>query len=911
MNNYITFKNNENTFQFNQNNIIVDQNDQLGVIRAVNDLSSDLNKVTERKFEVKNSIEPNSIIVGTIGKSKIIDQLIANNKIDVSQIKGQWESFLIQTVDDCLVIVGSDKRGTIFGIYDICEKIGVSPWYWWADVPVKKHNVVGVKNGTYISPSPKVKYRGIFINDEEPSFGGWAREKFGGINSKLYAHIFELILRLKGNYMWPAMWGKAFNTDDSNNPVVADEYGVVMGTCHHEPMMCSQQEWQEYSNNGNWNYNTNKEKIYQFWKRGINRNAKFENIVTIGMRGEHDQAMYGGNNDILRQVIEDQRNLISEAYNKPASEVPQLWAVYKEVQSYYDSGMRVPDDVTILWSDDNWGNVRRLPTPEERKRSGGAGIYYHLDFVGGPRSYRWLNTSPLPKMWEQLNLTYRYGADRIWILNVGDLKPMELPIDFFFKFAFDPNAINQNQIKDYTVNWAKEQFGNEYAEEIADIVSKYTKYNGWRKPELINERTYHLINDHEWDRVLKLWEELVTRAENLKENFSQEYQDAYFELVLHPVKASAQIIKLFNAVAKNQLYYQQRRVSISLTEREIYNSFKADKELSDYYNNTLANGKWHHMMDQPHIGVAPNGWDSPNNNIFPGINRLSYPLNSDIGVAVENSNYFWPKVTRLTLPSFDSWNPTTHTFEIFRLGGQGAKIIIRPLESWIKTSITGGVIINDDLTVEVSIDWQLLENGTNNGCIEIEGSNGTVPIQITAVKAENIKQVWGAHTGPISIPAYKSSKINTVNDITWDFIPDYGRSEGGMTIFPVTTESITDYTKAPSMEYPIYINETNDYSIILFTSPTLNFVPGRGLRIAVGIDDNEPRVIDAYNGWVNWDQMVIENYRKMRTSLNISEGKHILKIYMVDPAIVVEKIIVSSNSVLPTYFGPKFSNFIK
>lgn len=423
------------------------------------------------------------------------------------------------------------------------------------------------------------------------------------------------------------------------------------------------------------------------------------------MRGEHDQAMYGGNNDILRQVIEDQRNLISEAYNKPASEVPQLWAVYKEVQSYYDSGMRVPDDVTILWSDDNWGNVRRLPTPEERKRSGGAGIYYHLDFVGGPRSYRWLNTSPLPKMWEQLNLTYRYGADRIWILNVGDLKPMELPIDFFFKFAFDPNAINQNQIKDYTVNWAKEQFGNEYAEEIADIVSKYTKYNGWRKPELINERTYHLINDHEWDRVLKLWEELVTRAENLKENFSQEYQDAYFELVLHPVKASAQIIKLFNAVAKNQLYYQQRRVSISLTEREIYNSFKADKELSDYYNNTLANGKWHHMMDQPHIGVAPNGWDSPNNNIFPGINRLSYPLNSDIGVAVENSNYFWPKVTRLTLPSFDSWNPTTHTFEIFRLGGQGAKIIIRPLESWIKTSITGGVIINDDLTVEVSIDW--------------------------------------------------------------------------------------------------------------------------------------------------------------------------------------------------------------
>ncbi|MBR3505993.1 MAG: glycosyl hydrolase 115 family protein, partial [Lentisphaeria bacterium] len=552
--------------------ILVDFGDWAGVIRAAKDLGDDVGKVTGKASEVvtTDKIEKGSVVVGTIGKSKLIDSLIADKKIDVSKIKGQWESFLIQTVDGSLVVAGSDKRGTIFGIYDISEKIGVSPWYWWADVPAKKHDSLFIVPGAFVQGPPKVKYRGIFINDEEPAFGPWARAQFGGINSKMYVHMFELILRLKGNYLWPAMWGKAFNEDDPENPRLADEYGIVMGTSHHEPMMRNQEEWTKRNRNrqlGAWNYNTNKENLYNFWKEGITRNAKYDNLVTIGMRGDGDEPMGGrgskmeDNIKILTDVIKDQRTLIEEAYGKPASEVPQMWAIYKEVQDYYDSGMRVPDDVIILWCDDNWGNVRRLPTPEERKRSGGAGMYYHVDYVGGPHSYRWLNVSPVPKLWEQLNLTYRWGADKLWILNTGDLKPMEIPIDFVLKFAYDPDAIPQDKIGEYMVNWATEQFGEEHAVEIADIVSKYAKYNAWRKPEILDANTFSVVNDREADGVVEAWLKLVERAEALKAKMPKEYQDAYFQLVYHPVKASAQVAELQVCVGKNRLYARQGRAS--------------------------------------------------------------------------------------------------------------------------------------------------------------------------------------------------------------------------------------------------------------------------------------------------------------------------------------------------------------
>ena len=935
---YVMFDSAPGAFQLAKDGVsakvLVDANDWAGVIRAAKDFADDVGKVTGKASEVVTTagkeITKGSVVAGTIGKSRLIDGLIADKKIDVSKIKGQWESFLIQTVDGCLVVAGSDKRGTIFGLYDISEKIGVSPWYWWADVPAKKHDSLFIVPGTFLQGPPKVKYRGIFINDEEPAFGPWSRAKFGGINSKMYVHMFELILRLKGNYLWPAMWGKAFNEDDEDNPRLADEYGIVMGTSHHEPMMRNQEEWTK-RNRGNrlgaWNYNTNKENLYNFWKEGITRNAKYDNLVTIGMRGDGDEPMGGrgskmeDNIKILTDVIKDQRQLIEEAYGKPASEVPQMWAIYKEVQDYYDSGMRVPDDVIILWCDDNWGNVRRLPTPEERKRSGGAGMYYHVDYVGGPHSYRWLNVSPVPKLWEQLNLTYRWGADQLWILNTGDLKPMEIPIDFVLKFAYDPDAIPQDKIGEYMVNWAKEQFGDDHAEEIADIVSKYAKYNAWRKPEILDANTYSVVNDREADDVLEAWLKLVDRAEELKKKIPAEYQDAYFELVYHPVKASAQVAELQICAGKNRLYARQGRASANEYAQFVRDLFQADKDLADVYNNEIAGGKWIHMMDQPHIGTSQNGWDTPNSNQMPRLTELEVPDVSEIGVAVENSEQVWPATEDLMLPVFDSWNPVKHSFEVFCRGLKEAKFTVKTSDKWIKTDITEGVTAVVDTPVFVDIDWAAAKDGTNTGTIEVTGPNGTAKIRVSAVKAAREKGVWGALVGPISIPANKPAKVNAVGDVTWKLIPDYGRADGGMCIFPVTADSVTDHTKAPSMEYPIYIAEPGKYDITLYTSPTLNFVPDRGLRVAVGIDDAKPAVIDAYgntqrtsyrqafeSGGTNWDQNVKENIRRIRTQLDVEKaGKHTFKIYMVDPAVVVEKIVISKGSLPQTYFGPKFS----
>jgi hypothetical protein len=464
----------------------VDPRDWPGVIRAVNDLQADIGRVTDLTASISENtgrLGTNAIIVGTIGKSQIIDDLISSGKIDPSQIAGKWESFFLEVVPNPLpdvisglVIVGSDKRGTIYGIYDLSEQMGVSPWYWWADVPVQHQDELFVKPGKYQQGEPSVKYRGIFLNDEAPDLTGWVAEKFGTVpagtnppippnvanfNSNFYARLFEVILRLKGNYLWPAMLSNAFNEDDPENPRLADEYGIVMGTSHQEPMLRAQQEWDRryQSTLGHWNYAAYPSILKSFWRDGIRRNKDYESIITIGLRGANDTPMIPGgtvaqNIAMLEQIVDVQRQIIAEEINPDVTQVPQLWCLYKEVQEYYNAGMRVPDDVTLLWADDNWGDLRRLPTEPERGRSGGAGIYCHFDYVGGPRNYKWINTNPIPKVWEQLTLAKEYGADRIWIVNVGHFKGLEFPIEYFMHLAWNTSRWTNQNINEYTRLWA-------------------------------------------------------------------------------------------------------------------------------------------------------------------------------------------------------------------------------------------------------------------------------------------------------------------------------------------------------------------------------------------------------------------------------------------------------------------------
>jgi hypothetical protein len=632
--NFVADKNEKGNFPIvgsTATSIYTDKNDDWLIQKAASLFQKDVEMVTGKKPEISTASPSGAkdiIIIGSINSSDLVQQLIQSKKINIDSIKNKWEAYQIQIIknpfkgiDRALVIAGSDKRGTAYGVFEMSKEMGVSPWYWWADVPVKKKKAIYVNNNIFVHARPLVKYRGIFINDEAPAFSGWTKEKFGGVNHHVYEKIFELLLRLKANYLWPAMWGNAFNDDDTLNPILANKYGIVMGTSHHEPMLRAQQEWKRYGK-GAWNYATNKNELDSFWRKGIENMDHHESIVTIGMRGDGDMPMTQGTAiSLLENIVANQRKIIEEVTGKPASETPQDWALYKEVQDYYDQGMRVPDDITLLFSDDNWGNLRRLPKVNAQPRSGGYGIYYHFDYVGGPRNYKWINTNNIARVWEQMHLAYSYGVDRIWVVNVGDVKPMEFPISFFLDYAWNPEKIKADDLPNYFTNWAVQQFGEKYAKQIGELIQKYSQYNSRRKPELLSPETYSLTDYDEFQRVVDDYNHLAVKAQIINNLISPEYKDAFYELVLHPIEASANLNALYLAAAKNKFYANEKNPVANLYADSVKYFYEKDSLISYKYNHEIANGKWNHMMDQTHIGYTY--WQEPRFNKMPQVTYIS------------------------------------------------------------------------------------------------------------------------------------------------------------------------------------------------------------------------------------------------------------------------------------------------
>jgi hypothetical protein len=903
--------------------IYVDAHDYGGVVRAAADLQADVGRATGSTPMVVNTetgLGTDTIIVGTVGKSAIVDQLIREHKIDVTPIAGKWESFLIQVVANPLpgvanglVIAGSDKRGTIYGIYDLSEEIGVSPWYWWADVPVQHRDAIFVKAGRYIEGPPAVKYRGIFLNDEAPALSGWAREKYGNLNHQFYEKVFELLLRLKANYLWPAMWNNAFDEDDSLNPQLADEYGIVMGTSHHEPMMRAWKEW-EHHGKGPWDYLSNGEVLRKFWQEGVERDKDRESIVTIGMRGNGDEPMVqggdaGANIALLEKIVADQRKIIGDGLHMDPAAVPQDWALYKEVQEYYEKGMRVPDDVTLLWCDDNWGNLRRLPTADERKRGGGAGIYYHFDYVGDPRSYKWLNTIPITKVWEQMNLAHEYGANEIWIVNVGDLKPMEFPMEFFLDLARDPQRWPSESIPEFTRLWAEREFGSKYAPEIADIVSKYTQYNGRRKPELLEPWTFSQVEYHEADRVAAEWKSITGEAERIYKALPDNQRDAFFELVLYPAKASAQVAELYIDSGKNLLYASQGRAITNEVAAEARALFEADADLSGYYNHTLAHGKWDHMMDQTHIGYT--GWRDPPANVMPKVDEIDVPVPAALGIAVEGSADAWPGASGAPiLPVFDAFNRQRQYIDVFNRGRTSYSFTARSEAAWISLSATHGTI-DKEQRVWVSLDWSKAPQGQSAGFVKISGAGAEVIVKVQAANPETPTRAslrgFIEANGYVSMEAEHYTKKTDAGTARWGPIADYGRTLSSMTVFPVTAESASPPQNSPCLEYQMYLFHSGTIEVAAVLAPTLNFVPGRGLRYALSFDDQAPQIVDALavNSAADWSRSVEDSVREVKTRFTLAApGYHKLKFWMVDPGVVLQKIVVDLGGVQPSYLGP-------
>ena len=778
--------------------ITYDPLDWKGVRMAVENLRHDLKAVTG------SANAP--VVVGTIGKSKLAKKYKQQSK----ELLGKWEQYLIFTDKGKLVILGSDKRGTIFGIYELSRQIGVSPWYWMADAPIQKHDQLFAKSGIYTDGEPKVKYRGIFINDEWPSFGTWCNKQFGGINSKAYARIFELMLRLKANYFWPAMWDSRFNEDDPLSPQLADDMGIVMGTSHHEPMMRAHKEYVYRKDSiGAWDYATNKANLDRFFEEGLERNKAYDNLITIGMRGDGDVAMGNGNDEdnmkTLKDVVDGQREIIERVYKKPASEVPQLWAIFTEVQRYYDAGFTVPDDVTLLFCDNNWGYIRRTGPEKEQARKGGMGMYYHIDMNGGPWNDRWINTTTAAKIREQLNLAYQTGIDRIWIINVGDLKPKEMPIDFIMHYAWNPDDYPADKIDQYMVDWARSIFGGEYAREIADIVTEYSNMNLERKPEVQRVGIYS-VETGEAQRMFNRWDELEKRTLSLSKKMPAEMQDAFYQLVEYPAVASAGVAKIYLAATLGD----------SITMQTL---FERDKQMTDKYNKVIAGGKWDGMMLDKHIGYRM--WSMPNENTLPQVAKPSD-----------------------------------------------------------KTGIT---------------------------------------VSETAIMAHDY------------------TRRTATDDARWVFLPGLGRGKGNMGIEPVTAKS-RPLGDGATLEYDINFSQSGKQKLALGILPTNDVNPARGLRIGVRVDDGEMQTIDARQGYVDtfneytkeniarskvlkplprpasdiylsgsrqrMRSEIFDNLRWLSIDLDIpTEGNHTVKVVMIDPEIVVEKLVINPDNEHPSYHG--------
>ena len=602
---FVSFEPAAGTWQLSDLTIGLAEGEHSCVTIAAANLATDFEKVTGTKASIISPssflLPPSSkIFIGTVGVNKQIDQWVKQGVL--SDLKGKTEKYIIKTIGNQLVIAGSDKRGTVYGIYELSRQIGVSPWYYWADVPVERHTSLYIKEGEYTDGEPAVRYRGLFLNDEAPCLTTWVKNTFdtdyGG--HKFYEKVFELILRLKGNYLWPAMWGWAFYADDPENLKTADAMGVMMGTSHHEPMARNHQEYaRDRKGWGAWNYATNKENLDRFFREGIERMNGTDDIVTIGMRGDGDEAMGNGTDTkLLENIINNQRRIIKEVTGKSADKTPQIWALYKEVQDYYDAGLRVPDDVTILLCDDNWGNVRRLPTAEEQKRKGGWGLYYHVDYVGAPRNSKWINVTPIQNMWEQLQLAYFGGIQKLWILNVGDLKPMEYPIQLFMDMAWNPSKYRVDNLLDHTRDFCAESFGEDQACEAAQLLNLVSKYNGRITSEMLDAKTY---TTWEFAQVVSDYQALETRALRQFITLKPEARDAYRQIVLFPIQAMGNIYEMYYAQAMNHQLAAQNDPEANCWAERCRKAFERDQQLNLQYNKEIACGKWDGMMIQKHI----------------------------------------------------------------------------------------------------------------------------------------------------------------------------------------------------------------------------------------------------------------------------------------------------------------------
>ena len=932
-----------------------------GVKKIAGKVAKDVEGTLSFCPEICETVVPakQAVIAVTAGSGKLAETLCG--KISkLGQVEGKRESYAfivaenpVEEIESALIIYGSDKLGTIYGLFHLSELLGVTAMVDWGDCQyVKKDSFVLKEEDSFVSKEPSVKYRGFFINDEWPCCGNWATSHFGSFNAKMYDHIFEYLLRMKGNYLWPAMWAENFMLDgpDLESMKLADEYGIYIGMSHHEPCMRSGAEYSKVrgpkSPYGDaWSYVTNKEGILRFWEDGVKRSIGHNVFPTVGMRGENDSKMLGedslisDNVRLLKEIITKQREMIHEHLETDGKKVPQLFAVYKEVEDYYFGGgseeglrgFKELEDVTLLLCEDNWGNMRALPEAFERNHKGGFGMYFHLDYHGDPVSYEWVSSTELSKIWEQMTEAYEYGVKELWIVNVGDVKFQEFPLNYFMDLAYDFEkwgSLAPNSTKEYTKAWIESMFGSytskEEREEIQEVLEGYLKINALRKPESLNDTVYHPAHYLECEKLLSLCGKLEEKNERLWKTLEERGMgDAYFSMIYFSAEASFNLLKMHLYSGKNHLYASQGKAVANEYDKLVEACIEKDEALKTQMAE-FKDGKWAGMELASHIGFT--NWNDEDWR-YPVRHIVRLPKKPRLVVTrADKTQHYTNQYFPITLVIDDFAVSSSKKAKIqIANGGQGSvkwkiqegarKVGLDGIAhesgegsrcEWLEFSKTSGETALQD-EVEISLKEENLPLGEEVSCsFEIKTETEFVPVLVKALKKDTSALPAGAFLAEHGMfvmdavhYADKQAGLYEGEAVEFKELYDFGKYQSGIKAFPVTA-SFDSKENAPSVTYELYSEEEKDCFLNLYTSPANPLIYGGKLSMEVSVNEESEKLVefteDGYKGGepgcIPWEQAVLNQEHVGSTEISLKKGLNKITVFAREAGMVLERLVI-------------------
>lgn len=936
-----------------QATVCYDNNDPLLIEKAANLFADDMKMVTGRKPAVSTDYKKNQplLIVGTIEGNAMIRELSRKGKINITPLQGTWERYLIQTVDHpfpgvrkALVIAGSDRRGAAYGLFSLSELAGVSPWYWWADVAVKKRDELFVHAPATYSKSPSVKYRGIFLNDEDWGLKPWAAKTFekeyGNIGPRTYAKICELLLRLKANYLAPAMHpvSTAFY-QTPRNKLVADTFAIVIGSSHCEPLLFNTaSEWNQ-KEMGRWDYNTNKDKIQEVLSERVKESSPYENIYTLALRGLHDAAMGVGASmkekvRTLGEALTDQRKILSRHINQPLENIPQAFTPYKEVLDIYSNGLEVPEDVTLIWPDDNFGYLKRLSSPQERKRSGRAGIYYHISYLGVPHSYLWFCTTPPALMYEELRKAYDTTADRIWLLNCGDLKGGEMQISLFLDMAYDIDRFNFENISTYPARWLSHMFGEKRYKAFEDITLSHINLAFCRKPEFMGwgywnnvwgggerrtDTEFSFANYNEAAQRLSEYRRIGNEAAELLESCRENERAAFYQLLYYPVKGAELMNRMVITAQNYRRYVRQQRSASNQLKEEVQCCYDSLQTITAEYN-SLLNGKWKHIMS-----MQQNYEGTSSYFLLPKMEEQYNPSGEPrLAVQAEEEDVVTAYANFHILPVFNAFTRKIRWIDIYNQGSGVLKWRAQPSDNWIMLSQTSGNTATES-RIQVSVDWDKVPKGdkiTGSITVLTETQREQILISVfnpSSPSAEAVRGLYVEDNGYVSIPAAGFHRKQENDAVKMCIINGLGIEGKAVQLGdPLAPLQIYRSDEAPRLEYDFYTFNAGLVDVYTYVLPTFPLHADRDFKLPEHTNADTKYSVRIDNGSIAtpptsaveyseaWYQSVLKNCRVNKSTLYVDKpGKHTLQIRCGDPGTVIQKVVIDLGGLKRSYLGPE------